>query len=163
MGKDREPRALYAREVVAARVFASRQLPGVMVSFATMSAMKMRAREDFWLVRQRSATLSSLQLRRHPQDHDSVFRSPPALQADSLVLSRLVRRDRCDVFRRSAHAVDLLCRLERRDWYRSEPRHASILAAAGWLGDVQAVLDSLLCVELFGFDQRQGFHSCISA
>jgi len=39
--------------------------------------------------------------------------------------------------------VDLLCRLERRDWYRSEPRHASILAAAGWLGDVQAVLDSL--------------------
>src|SRR6186713_1211041 len=79
----------------------------------------------------------------HAQDHDSVFRSPPALQADSLVLSRLVRRDRCDVFRRSAHAVDLLCRLERRDWYRSEPRHASILAAAGWLGDVQAVLDSL--------------------
>ena len=46
---------------------------------------------------------------------------------------------------------------------RSEPRHASILAAAGWLGDVQAVLDSLLCVELFGFAQRQGFHSCISA
>ena len=51
MGKDREPRALYAREAVAARVFACRQLSGVMVSFATMSAMKMNAREDFWRVR----------------------------------------------------------------------------------------------------------------